>query len=131
VSKGFPPGSHGTTFGGNALISAVACKVIDIIERDGLCARAAELGEHLRVRLEALRAKMPERIAEVRVHGLMVGIELTAPGADVWKALLDKGFVLNLTQDTVLRLLPPLTITEEELDAFVAALKDVLGETGK
>jgi acetylornithine aminotransferase len=74
---------------------------------------------------------MPERIAEVRVHGLMVGIELTAPGADVWKALLDKGFVLNLTQDTVLRLLPPLTITEEELDAFVAALKDVLGETGK
>jgi acetylornithine aminotransferase len=131
VSKGFPPGSHGTTFGGNALISAVACKVIDIIERDGLCARAADLGEHLRVRLEALRAKMPERIAEVRVHGLMVGIELTAPGADVWKALLDKGFVLNLTQDTVLRLLPPLTITEEELDAFVAALKDVLGETGK
>ena len=131
VSKGFPPGSHGTTFGGNALISAVAGKVIDIIERDGLCDRAAELGEHLRVRLEALRAKLPERIAEVRVHGLMVGIELTAPGGDVWKALLDKGFVLNLTQDTVLRLLPPLTITEEELDAFVAALKDVLGETGK
>ena len=131
VSKGFPPGSHGTTFGGNALISAVAGKVIDIIERDDLCGRAAELGEHLRVRLEALRAKLPERIAEVRVHGLMVGIELTAPGGDVWKALLDKGFVLNLTQDTVLRLLPPLTITEEELDAFVAALKDVLGETGK
>ena len=130
VSKGFPPGSHGTTFGGNALISAVAGKVIDIIERDGLCDRAAELGEHLRVRLEALRAKLPERIAEVRVHGLMVGIELTAPGGDVWKALLDKGFVLNLTQDTVLRLLPPLTITEEELDAFVAALKDVLGATG-
>ena len=129
IAKGFPPGSHGTTFGGNALISAVAEKVIEIIERDDLCGRAASLGEHLRGRLEALRAKLPERIAEVRVHGLMVGIELTAPGGDVWKALLDRGFVLNLTQDTVLRLLPPLIVTEEELDAFVAALEEVLGET--
>ncbi|WP_028576843.1 aspartate aminotransferase family protein [Desulfomicrobium escambiense] len=126
VSKGFPPGSHGTTFGGNALISAVAKKVIEIIERDDLCGRAARLGEHLRGRLAALREKFPERIADVRVHGLMVGIELTSPGADVWKALLEKGFVLNLTQDTVLRLLPPLVITEEELDAFAAALEAVL-----
>lgn len=126
VSKGFPPGSHGTTFGGNALISAVAKKVIEIIERDDLCGRAAQLGEHLRGRLAAVRERFPERIADVRVHGMMVGIELTAPGADVWKALLEKGFVLNLTQDTVLRLLPPLVITEEELDAFAAALESVL-----
>lgn len=126
VSKGFPPGSHGTTFGGNALISAVAKKVIEIIERDDLCGRAARLGEHLRGRLAAVRERFPERIADVRVHGLMIGIELTAPGADVWRALLDKGFVLNLTQDTVLRLLPPLVITEEELDAFAAALESVL-----
>jgi len=126
VSKGFPPGSHGTTFGGNALISAVAKKVIEIIERDDLCGRAAQLGEHLRGRLAAVREKFPERIADVRVHGMMVGIELTAPGADVWRALLEKGFVLNLTQDTVLRLLPPLVITEEELDAFADALESVL-----
>ncbi|HCU68681.1 MAG TPA: aspartate aminotransferase family protein [Desulfomicrobium sp.] len=126
VSKGFPPGSHGTTFGGNALISAVAKKVIEIIERDDLCGRAAQLGEHLRGRLAAVRERFPERIADVRVHGMMVGIELTAPGADVWRALLDKGFVLNLTQDTVLRLLPPLVITEEELDAFADALESVL-----
>ena len=126
VSKGFPPGSHGTTFGGNALISAVAKKVIEIIERDDLCGRAAHLGEHLRGRLAAVRERFPERIADVRVHGMMVGIELTAPGADVWRALLDKGFVLNLTQDTVLRLLPPLVITEEELDAFADALESVL-----
>lgn len=129
VSKGFPPGSHGTTFGGNALISAVASKVIDIIERDDLCGRAAALGEHLRGRLEALKAEFPEHIAEARVHGLMVGIELTHPGAEVWKALLEQGFVLNLTQDTVLRLLPPLVITEEELDAFTGALKSVLART--
>jgi acetylornithine aminotransferase len=126
VSKGFPPGSHGTTFGGNALISAVARKVIEIIERDDLCGRAARLGEHLRGRLEDVRAKHPDLVAGIRVHGLMIGIELTRPGAEIWRALLDRGFILNLTQDTVLRLLPPLIITEEELDAFAAALDSVL-----
>ena len=129
VSKGFPPGSHGTTFGGNALISAVADKVIEIIERDDLCGWAARLGDLLRGRLEGMKSRFPEKIAEVRVHGLMVGIELTRPGADVWKALLEKGFILNLTQDTVLRLLPPLVISEAELDAFCLALESVLAES--
>jgi len=126
VSKGFPPGSHGTTFGGNALISAVADKVIEIIERDDLCGRAARLGDWLRGRLEGIKSRLPEQIAEVRVHGLMIGIELTHPGAEVWKALLEQGFVLNLTQDTVLRLLPPLVITEEELESFCRALESIL-----
>lgn len=126
ISKGFPPGSHGTTFGGNALICATASKVLDIMERDDLCARAGRLGAWFTRRLEALQAKHPEHIREVRVHGLMIGIELTAPGADVWKQLLDQGFVLNLTQDKVLRLLPPLIITEQELDAFACALDDIL-----
>ena len=129
VSKGFPPGSHGTTFGGNALISAVADKVIEIIERDDLCGRAARMGDWLRERLEGLKVGFPDRIVDVRVHGLMIGIELAQPGAEVWKALLEQGFVLNLTQDTVLRLLPPLVITEEELDAFVVALESILSKT--
>jgi acetylornithine aminotransferase len=128
VSKGFPPGSHGTTFGGNALISAVASKVIEIIERDDLCGRAARMGDWLRGRLEGIRSRFPEKIAEVRVHGLMVGIELTHPGAEVWKELLGQGFVLNLTQDTVLRLLPPLVITEEELESFCLALESILAK---
>jgi len=126
VSKGFPPGSHGTTFGGNALICAVADKVIEIIERDDLCGRAASLGDWLRGRLDGMKSRFPSEIAEVRVHGLMVGIELTHPGAEVWKALLDKGFILNLTQDTVLRLLPPLVISQEELESFCQALETVL-----
>jgi acetylornithine aminotransferase len=129
VSKGFPPGSHGTTFGGNALISAVATKVIEIIERDDLCGQAARMGDWLRDRLNGLKAKFPTQILDVRVHGLMVGIELAHPGAEVWKALLERGFVLNLTQDTVLRLLPPLVITQEELEAFVVALESVLAES--
>lgn len=126
VAQGFPAGSHGATFGGNALISAVATKVIEIIDRDGLCARAEALGHWLKIQLEALKVKHPAQIAAVRVHGLMVGIELCFPGADVWKGLLERGFVLNLTQDVVLRLLPPLIITEEELYAFVLALDEEL-----
>ncbi|PKN42952.1 MAG: aspartate aminotransferase family protein [Deltaproteobacteria bacterium HGW-Deltaproteobacteria-18] len=129
VSKGFPPGSHGTTFGGNALISAVAAKVIEIIERDDLCGRAARMGDWLRERLEGIRTRLPEKIVEVRVHGLMIGIELTHPGAEVWKELLEQGFVLNLTQDTVLRLLPPLVITREELEAFCQALESILAKS--
>jgi acetylornithine aminotransferase len=126
VAKGFPPGSHGTTFGGNALVCAVASKVLEIIQRDDLCGRARRMGDWLRERLETLKSRFPTRIADVRVHGLMVGIELTQPGAEVWKALLEAGFVLNLTQDTVLRLLPPLVITETELEEFLAALERVL-----
>lgn len=126
ATKGFPPGSHGTTFGGNALVTAVASKVIDIMERDGICDRVARLGDWFQERLTALRAKHPTRIAAIRVHGLMIGIELTQPGAEIWKALLDEGFILNLTQDKVLRLLPPLIITQDELDAFALALDAIL-----
>ena len=126
VAKGFPPGSHGTTFGGNALVAAVATKVLDIMARDGICDRAARLGDWFRERLTALQAKHPARIAAIRVHGLMIGIELTHPGAEIWKALLDAGFILNLTQDKVLRLLPPLIITQDELDAFALALDAIL-----
>lgn len=128
AAGGFPPGSHGTTFGGNAFVSAVAAKVVDIMERDKLCEHAATLGKWLLERLEQLKVDHPDKIAQIRGFGLMVGIELTRPGADAWRALLDKGFVLNLTQDTVLRLLPPLVITRQDLESFVQALDEVLSQ---
>jgi acetylornithine aminotransferase len=84
------------------------------------------MGNWLHQRLLELHSKHPQRIAEIRVHGLMVGIELTSPGATIWQALLDQGFILNLTQDKVLRLLPPLIITQEELENFIQALDKVL-----
>ena len=102
---------------------------IEIIGRDDLCGRAERLGDWLRERLNGVKSRFPDKIAEVRVHGLMIGIELTRPGAEVWKALLEKGFILNLTQDTVLRLLPPLIITQEELEAFVATLESILAHS--
>lgn len=129
VAQGFPAGSHGTTFGGNALVSRVAATVLDIIERDGLVARAAQLGTWLKERLQVVAQKHPGRIQEVRGAGLMVGIELTAPGKAVWQELLARRYLVNLTQDTVLRLLPPLIVDESHLEGFCIALEEALAAT--
>ncbi|MBR5735016.1 MAG: aspartate aminotransferase family protein, partial [Desulfovibrionaceae bacterium] len=77
VAQAFEPGTHGTTFGGNALISAVACKVIDIMRRDKLDERADRVGEACRARLRAVAERHPGAVAEVRGMGLLIGIELT------------------------------------------------------
>lgn len=126
VAGAFVPGSHATTFGGGALVTAVGAMVLEIMERDGLGERARRLGEAFTARIEALRGKMPDRIREIRGIGLMLGIELCFPAKAVLEQLLQRGFICNLTQDTVLRLLPALTVEETDLTAFAAALEDIL-----
>ena len=126
VAKAFDFGSHGTTFGGNAMCAATGCKVMEIMERDKLPQRAGELGQWAKRRFEKIQADVPGLIKEVRGLGLLIGIELTFPGKPIWEKLLDKGFVLNLTQDTVLRLLPALNIEQADLEAFAVALEEVL-----
>jgi acetylornithine and succinylornithine aminotransferases len=126
IAKGFVTGSHATTFGAGALVSSAAAKVFEIIERDNLLAHAASLGEWAKKRFLAIGEKLPGTIREVRGIGLMIGIDLAFPGKEVWNALIDRGFILNLTQDTVLRLLPPLIVTQEELETFACALEEIL-----
>ncbi len=126
VNPGFQAGSHATTFGGGALVSAVATTCIDIMLRDNLADRAAQLGNSFMKKVEALSQRLPNTIKEVRGLGLMLGIDLVKPGKEVWEALLDRGFICNLTQDTVLRLLPALTVEEKQLDAFLTALEEIL-----
>ena len=126
VAAGFVPGSHATTFGGGALVASAALKTIEIMHRDKIAERAERMGDFALALFGELKDRFPDKIADVRGMGLMLGIELTFPGAAVWKALLDAGFVLNLTQDTVLRLLPPLVITQEDLKAFAEALAQEL-----
>lgn len=126
VAGGFVTGSHATTFGAGALVSAAASKVLEIMERDNLMERAATLGAWAMERFRTVAGNCPGRIREVRGMGLMIGIELAFPGREVWEALLRKGFILNLTQDRVLRLLPALTIERQELEQFAAALEGVL-----
>lgn len=126
VAKGFGPGSHATTFGGGAVISAVAAKVLDIMVNEHMADRAAEMGAFCVTEALRLKDKHPDKIAGVRGKGLLFGIELAVDGKPIWKALLDKRFVLNLTQGKILRLVPPLTVTKADILAFMTALDEVL-----
>ncbi|MBQ3893597.1 MAG: aspartate aminotransferase family protein [Mailhella sp.] len=129
AAEGFDYGSHATTFGGGALVTAVALKVLEIIERDRLVQRAAEVGDRARARFRALAERLPGAITDVRGLGLLIGVQLAMPqekARQAWGMLLEKGFILNLTYGSTLRLLPPLNISEGDLEDFTDALEDVL-----
>ena len=126
VSKGFVAGSHATTFGGGALTSAVAAKVVRIMKRDHLDERAASLGGEFMESIRRISESHPGTIKEVRGLGLMIGIELAFPAKAVWEELIRRGFICNLSHEVVLRLLPALNIPEEDLRAFADTLEDIL-----
>jgi acetylornithine/N-succinyldiaminopimelate aminotransferase len=126
LASGFAPGAHATTFGGGPLLSRVAGKVLEIIERDNLAAHAERIGRFAMAELERIRGRFPELVLEVRGRGLMIGIELARAGSSIWSELLEAGFIVNLSHQTVLRLLPPLIITEEEIAGFTGALEEIL-----
>ena len=117
------PGDHGSTFGGNPLAAAAACAVLRTIEDDNLVDRAARVGEYLRESLLSLRSDgVP--VATVRGRGLMLGLVLDEPIASrAGRAALDSGVIVNPIGDSVLRMLPALTITEEEIDEALRRLR--------
>jgi acetylornithine aminotransferase/acetylornithine/N-succinyldiaminopimelate aminotransferase len=127
VAETMKPGLHGTTFGGGPLACAVALEVLNVIESEGLLAKAKVTGDYFAAKLAGL-AKKHDCIRNVRGLGLMVAAELDS--ADVAKAtvvaMLEKGFVINRTNEKVLRFLPPFVITTEHVDQLVVALGEVL-----
>jgi len=118
-----PMKSHTSTFGGNPLACAAALASLGIIERDGLSEKARTLGEYL---LEELRAIKSERIREVRGLGLMLGIELKEKAGPTIQQLMENGVIALLAGATVIRLLPPLVITREEINMVLSAFKKAL-----
>ncbi|EUB71569.1 Acetylornithine/succinyldiaminopimelate aminotransferase [Pseudomonas sp. GM41(2012)] len=115
----FTPGSHGSTFGGNPLACRVGCTVLEIIEEQGLLENAKLQGERLLARLRIELADDPN-ILEIRGQGLMIGIELKQPIRDLTLiAARDHGLLINVTRGKTIRLLPPLTIDERELEMIV------------
>jgi acetylornithine aminotransferase len=126
TAKGFGPGSHATTFGGGGVLSAVAAKVVDIMLEEDMAGRALELGAFAKEEVDKLKAKHPDKIAGTRGLGLLFGIELSCDGPTVWKGLLEKRIVCNLTQGTILRLVPPLTIEKQDILTFMGVLDTVL-----
>jgi len=101
-------------------------KVVDIMLEEKMAERAQELGTFAAQEAEKLCVKHPDKIVGPRGLGLLFGIELSCDGPAVWKGLLDKRIVCNLTQGTILRLVPPLTVTREDILAFMNALDEVL-----
>lgn len=115
------PGSHGSTFGGNPLSCAAGLAVCDVIAEENLTERAAVLGERLRAGFtNGLRGV--EKVKEIRGRGLMIGIELTMPCAELVAQALDAHLLINVTAGNVVRLLPPLILTDEEADQIVSTL---------
>ena len=121
------PGDHGTTFGGNSLASAAALSVLQTIERDDLCRKAGEKGK---VFLKELNDKLSGHplVKDIRGMGLMVGVELTIEGASVMQKMAEYGVLVNVASVHVIRFVPPLIVTTEDLSTAVDVLKSVLDE---
>ncbi len=119
------PGNHGSTFGGNPLVCAVAHAVIDTLDADNLIERAGELGARIVGGLsEALAGN--NAVQDIRGAGLMIAVELAAPCGELVARALEEGLLINVTRDNVVRLLPPLTLSDEEADELVARLARVI-----
>ncbi|MGK0339170.1 MAG: acetylornithine aminotransferase [Candidatus Azotimanducaceae bacterium] len=114
----FQPGNHGSTFGGNPFACAVGNTVVKHIVDGDLAKRAAALGERM---MDGFRNRLGSRnnVRDIRGRGLMIGIELDSPCGDLVKAALHKGLLINVTADSVIRLLPPLIISDSEADQIV------------
>ncbi len=129
IAASLVPGSHASTFGGNPLACAAGIAVIEAIDEENLLTRAEQMGQHLRERLDALKERHAV-IDHVRGIGLMVGVQLTQPGAEIVQRCLDRGLRINCTQGDVLRLMPSMVVTREEIDQAMAILDEVLGQEG-
>ncbi|MEQ8515196.1 MAG: aspartate aminotransferase family protein [Chromatocurvus sp.] len=122
----FSAGHHGSTYGGNPLACAAAQAVIDTLEGENLYARATSLGDRVRNALRA--AAGDDAIVDLRGRGLMLGIELAAPCADVMQRALDTHILLNVTAGNTVRLLPPLIMSDAQADALGAGVGRVIRE---
>ena len=125
VAGGFVPGDHGTTFGGGPLVCAAANAVLDTILDEDLLENSKKVGAYFKDKLNELKEKH-DKIVDVRGHGLMIGVELSESGAGYVDKLREMGFLINCTAGNVLRFVPPLIITNEEIDEFVEALDKAL-----
>lgn len=122
VAANFGRGDHASTFGGNALACAAALANIEVIKKEGLVKRSEELGNYLVKKLKNLNK---DYVKDVRGKGLMVGMELSTRCEDIVNRARERGVLLNCTSESVLRFVPPLTITKEQLDKAVSVLDEI------
>ena len=122
------PGSHGSTFGGNPLACAAGVAVFQAIHEENLLENAVEMGTYFRQKLEELKSQAPV-IREIRGLGLMLGVELNKPGAEIVDKCRAQNLLINCTHQTVLRLMPAINVTKEQIDKAVAIIGKALMES--
>jgi len=129
ISDGFKPGDHASTFGGNPLASAAGVAALTAILEEGMLENCRKMGDYFLSELDKMKNKFPF-IKEVRGKGLILGMELKMDGSSMVKEMLKKRVLINCTMGNVLRFLPPLIVTREEIDRVVAALEEVFSNCG-
>ena len=117
----FKPGNHGSTFGGNPLACAAALATLEAVEKQNLRENADKTGDYIRAQLKAMLADTAG-VMEIRGQGLMIGIELDRPCGDLVAKMRDRGFLVNVTSDKVIRLVPPLVFTQANADELLPPL---------
>jgi acetylornithine aminotransferase len=123
----FKPGNHGSTFGGNPLACTAALTTLAVIEEEGLLMRAARLGDRLRADFaKALEGQAG--VVAIRGDGLMIGIELDRPCGELVTRALERGLLINVTADKVVRLLPSLVFTDDDARELVSILAPLIRE---
>jgi acetylornithine/N-succinyldiaminopimelate aminotransferase len=127
VAPTFGPGDHGTTFGGGPLACRLGFEFIKIMEEENLLAEIRDKGAYFKSKLLALKEKYAF-VTDVRGEGLMLGMQLDFPGRDIVNRCLEAGFVINVTSENVLRLLPPYVISKKEISRFIKALDRIFSE---
>ncbi len=130
VAASLVPGKHATTFGGSALVCAAAVAVIEAIEEEKLLENAINIGQYAKDKLDQLKQKH-SIIDHVRGVGLMIGLQLNTPGAEIVDKCLQNGLRINCTQGTVLRLMPPMIVNKSQIDQAIDILDNVLTEGQK
>ncbi len=125
VASAFTPGSHASTFGGNPIAASAGIASVNAIIEENILDNCRKIGTYLFERLDGLKRKY-HFIRETRGKGLIIGMELDIPGADIVNICLQKGLLINCIGEKILRFLPPLTVTETEVDEMIGILSTVL-----
>ncbi|MCX5845304.1 MAG: aspartate aminotransferase family protein [Deltaproteobacteria bacterium] len=126
IASAFQPGNHASTFGGNPLAMAASLATMENILNHGILENVIKVGEYFLKRLHELKSRYTA-IKDIRGRGLIIGMELTIEGAGIVKECMDKGLLINCTGGNVLRFVPPLVITEKDVDVAVDVLGEVIG----
>jgi len=124
IAESFGPGDHASTFGGNPLATAAGVAALTAILDEGMLENCQKVGEYFLSRLEEIKKKYPF-VQQVRGRGLILGMELKMEASSIVKEMMRKGFLINCTMGNVLRFLPPLIVTQEEVDQMLEALEEV------